>query len=211
LLIEGVTFVDDGITILGPDALPEEWVARIKPELAPGERLIWAGQARPSRELSGQSYATIYVLGFAAVAVFGVAALFGVFGSHFRAIETTLATVGVGSGIISFLIGLGLIANMLDKRSERRLLKGTLYALTDARAITWSPTGGALTVQSIPRGSVKSLHRMEYADGSGSVIFDNPASVQSGVVSGFREIPDARRVEALVRLYLIGDDRAPSA
>lgn len=203
--------MEDVITIPGPDALPEEWASRIKPELVPGERLIWAGQAKPPRGISGHSFATIYCVGFAAVAAFGIAALFGVFGPRFRTIETTLATVGVGSGIISFMIAIGLVASLFDKRAERKLLRGTLYALTDARAISWSPTGAGLTVNSIRRGSLKGIHRLEYADGSGSVIFDTPPAAPGGAAPGFHEIPDVRRVEALVRLHLIGDDRTPSA
>ncbi len=202
--------MDDGIITLEPEALPEDWLARIKPELAPGERLIWAGQGKPGRNISGRAFAMIYAVGFAVVGAFGFAGLYGLFGPRLRVIESALALMGVSGCAIAFLIAIGAVAVFFEKRSERRLLAGYLYALTDSRAITWSPSGKGVTVHSTFRGSVKGVHRFEYADGSGSVLFDNTPVNTYGLGTGFYEIPDARRVEALVRLHLIGDDRTPS-
>ena len=198
--------MNDEITILGPDALPDEWLARIKPELAPGERLIWAGQSNPKFEMSGRWFATIYAVGFAVLSLVGFAGLFGHLGERIHNFESGLSLMGIGCGAVAFLISLGVIANVIDKGSERRLLRNNLYALTDSRAIIWSPEGRGVNVQSTLRGSVKGVHRTEYADGSGTVLFNLGSPSFSATETGFHNVPDARRVEALVRLHLIGDD-----
>jgi hypothetical protein len=198
--------VDDGITIFGPDALPEEWLARIKPELAPGERLIWAGQAKPPRGPSGRTAATIWASGFAAIGAFGFAGLFGMLGPRLSEASGLMALLGVGASSFAFLIVVGLVSQVLASGVDYTPLRSSLYVLTDSRAIAWTPSGPGVTVQSTRRGAVRSLHRVEYADGSGNVVFDNLPPSPSGLPAGFRNIPDARRVEALARLHLIGDD-----
>lgn len=199
---------DEGITILGPDALPEEWLARIKPELAPGERLIWAGEARPPRGMSGWAVATIWAAGFAGIAMFGFAGLFGALGSTVASADKLLATIGVGASAIAFLIGIGMIAAGVGKAADRTVMSRNLYALTDSRAISWRPGGGGVTVVTAQRGTVKAVHRVEYPDGSGSVFFNTPAT-SFGAPAGFFDVADARRVEALVRLHLIADPSSP--
>lgn len=198
--------MDDGITILGPDALPEEWLARIKPELAPGERLIWAGQAKRPRGPSGRTAATLWASAFAAIGAFGFAGLFGMLGPQLREASGLMALMGVGASSISFLTVVGLVSHVLATGVNYSPLRASLYVLTDARAIAWTPFGGGVTVQSTRRGAVKSLHRVEYADGSGNVVFDNLPPSPVGLPAGFHNVPDARRVEALARLHLIGDD-----
>jgi hypothetical protein len=197
--------VDEGINYVGPDALPEEWLARIKPELAPGERLIWAGQARPGKGLSGRYVAMLWASGFGAIALFSFAGLFGALGPVLARADVLLAFLGVVSSVIAFLIVVGLIAQALGSAAGHPMMAANLYALTDSRAIIWSPSGRGVTVSSVRRGRVKSVHRVEYADGSGSVFFNTPITNPYGVPSGFMEVHDARRVEALVRLHLIAD------
>jgi hypothetical protein len=197
--------VDEGINYVGPDALPEEWISRVKPELAPGERLIWAGEAKVKHGLSGRAVATLWASGFGTIALFAFMALFGSFGAALAVAEGPLATIGVGSSAMAFLIVIGLIANALGKAADQPQMPANLYALTDSRAITWSPSGAGVTVRSVRRGDVKSVHRVEYADGSGCVYFNTPTPNTYGVPSGFIDVNDARRVEALVRLHLIAD------
>ena len=197
--------VHEDITIVGPDALPEEWLARIKPELAPGERLIWAGQSKPSRARSGRSVAMIWGSGFAVIAIFGFAGLSGALGPTIAESEQTLANVAVCSSVIAFLIVIGLIAHGLGGVFNQPSMTASLYALTDLRAIIWSPSAAGVAVVSHRRGTIKSVHRVEFPDGSGSVHFTTPGLNFFGLTAGFLNVADARRVEALIRLHLIAE------
>lgn len=199
--------MDEGITIVGPDALPAEWFARIKPELAPGERLVWAGQSKPSHRYSGRTVAMIWAAGFGTIGVLAFAGLFEILGATLSKANADgfLATVAVGSSAIAFLILVGLFAHGLGSMGQRPVMSSSLYALTDSRAIIWSPSGGSVLVVSHRRGTFKGVHRVEFADGSGSVHFTTPSVNPYGTPTGFLEVADARRVEALVRLHLIAD------
>ena len=94
----------------------------------------------------------------------------------------------------------------------------TLYAVTDRRAIIWIPMRylDALEIHSFDRGRVAKIHRMEYPDGSGDVYFTitgeavlhNPEEPQERL--GFKHIPEARRVEELLRRTLLDPPAGPA-
>jgi hypothetical protein len=65
-----------------------------------------------------------------------------------------LLLLGLASFVAAFFIALGTVAGVTNRRKERATREGTLYALTDRRAIIWVPdrSRGAVSVHSIPRG-----------------------------------------------------------
>lgn len=189
------------------DELSEDLRARIKPELAPDERLCWAGRSGlrvPTAGSSGVTFA-LFAGGFGVISVVCLAAFAGAFGPRWLRIEMLLAGVGLVAGIIALLMVLGMIGSVVDARAERRRFRGELYALTDRRAIIWrpQPRSSGVEVFSFPRGTVKTVHRLEYPDGSGDVSFGRPEATAWNDPTAFFGVPEARRVEELVRRLLI--------
>ena len=123
--------------------------------------------------------------------------------------ESVPGFVGLGS----IVIGLIVLAFAIQGWFNRRRLEQTgfkpTYALTDRRAILWTPNvynalPGAVEVCSVFRGNIKTIHRIEYPDGTGDVVFNRFASEEGWMNTSFDGIPDVRRVEDLVRRTLMG-------
>ena len=190
--------MDEGITTIEPEPYPEEWLARIKPETAPGERHLGAGEAIPKRETSGRFVASPSAVAFLAVSLFGFAALLGHLGERFRAIEAGMATLGVGSGVLASLVGVGIVSAWLTKRHEGRPQSRSLYALTDERASTWIPSRGKIAILSTPKQAIKKTQREEFADGSGTLFLN-----VSGLGPVLHDIAEVRCVEDLVLRVLL--------
>lgn len=191
--------MSQGFEPIEPEPYPDEWLARIKPELEPGERLLWAGQSVPRSEFSGRKVASIWATGFVLVSVTGFAGLFGALGVRIHSIDSALATIGVFSAVIAFFIFVGVAINILESGFRPGKFQRNLYALTNERAILWEPTGNAVTVLSIPKRKIKGTHRVEYPDGAGTVFFEE----SSHSTRGFVDVLEARRVEELIRRVMI--------
>src|SRR5262249_45906502 len=95
----------------------------------------------------------------------------------------------------------------------------TCYALTDRRALILSLGAfGALEVKSFRPDALGAMKRVEYADGSGSLVFEevpyaytdsqrhSPAGLRQ---VGFLGINDVRAVEELLWRTLLGSDVCP--
>jgi len=92
------------------------------------------------------------------------------------------------------------------RRTEIARTGGTLYALTDRRAIIWVPEDrrGTVAVHSFRPGQVGRVHRIERPDGSGDVIFALSRDVGYPFTpEGFKGIAGVRRVEEQVRRTLV--------
>ncbi len=176
--------------------LPDDLSARIKPELAPGERLIWAGQ--PSSNFPGRArYPTIAIqwtigLGLVAIAFLWI-------GQRPGGPEGAVA-VGFSAALIGAVLAIIVFAACAHVRAERRRLARTGYALTDRRALIWRPRSNspAIDVFTHPARSIDRIHRTEYPDGSGDVVFSHTFSPD-----GFFAVANVRRVEALAREVLL--------
>ena len=115
---------------------------------------------------------------------------------------------------LAFAVVLGLIGNWRSRTKERERSSRALYAITDRRAIIWSPEpkGNAVRIRTIPRGEIYNLVRVENPDGSGSVLFSSTKDDTTREIDaqwypfGFRHVDDVRRVELLVRNNLMGSE-----
>ena len=185
--------------------LPDDLLELIKPELAPGERLIWAGKPLGSRDrfLPGFRVALIWAAGFFTVSGLSFAAFFGAFGRRLETIEA-LTFPGIIAGIIGTLVLTGAVANWVSEGPSRKNINLKRFALTDRRAIIWTPLDRRSTrVDSLQRGKIKDVHRVEDDDGAGSVHFHCPLPNDYSGTQSFIGIADVRRVEELVRRFLI--------
>ena len=179
--------------------------ARIKAELVPGERLLWAGQ--PTRDTVDRASWQRWAIWFVAIASVLLAGL-----SIDKEPPLTTPTEKIGGGLVI----LGLVAGSIyaiafvwtlhERSRERRSMRGTLYALTHQRAIRWSPAPGrrGVLIETIPAQSLGSVHRVECPGGVGDVKFGG--NVPHGTFLGFDGIAEVRRVELLARSVLLGSE-----
>jgi len=190
------------------EGLADELRFRFKGELEPGERLLWAARSDPPFEPVTAGYYVCAAISLVCLAV-GVAIAVPRGNRHFNdGSEVTGALVFLGIGCL-FLIGL--IAAWNSRRTERRRYRDTCYAITDRRAIVWSPEpkGAAIRVQTISRGQVRNLVRIERPDGSGSLeLYAERDNVDfEWHPFGFKHIPEVRRVEQIIRNNLIKSEQ----
>ena len=197
---------DDGF-----DSLSDDLRVRVKGELEPGERLIWAERSNPPLEPMGTGF---YVLA-AIAAILMVLGTIGMTRQTRRADDSAFA-FGLIAWAIAALIVIGLPANVVSRFKKRRRDAAVCYAITDRRGIIWTPEakGDAVRIRSFPRGEIRSLVRIENPDGSGSVLFGFGAGEAQADIPmewhphGFFHVAGARRVELIARNNLIGSDRS---
>jgi hypothetical protein len=177
------------------DGLNDDLRARVKNELEPGERLLWAGRSNPALEPRGVGF---YVVRMITLLLLG-AGLFLIMppGVIHRSDYGSALVVGLAFLGISGLFLIGVIAGWIGRLTERRRLVNTCYAITDRRVIMWTPEprGDAVRVQALGRGQIKSLVRIERPDGSGHLEFYGRFK--------FTYVPEVRRVEQIVRSNLM--------
>jgi hypothetical protein len=188
------------------DVLPEDLADLVKPELQPGERLLWAAKAmdRPPPGTAEPHRVWIVTLVGFGIAGGSFYAIFGPPRPRFVSAEGLF----IGTGLIATIVGL--IAGIAATYSEAewwglhgRFARNT-YALTDRRAIIWIPLphSKAVEVHTFPRASIKTIYRLEYPDGYGSVRFGHPTDELHEGPHGFEGVADVRLVEDLVRRTL---------
>ena len=191
-----------------PDFKPisEDVLLLVKPDLRAGERLLWAARssvdAWAARDAE-RSAMWVVVAAFAGVGGLCLGSIPIVHGSWKAGLNSGVFVVGVIALIVASFVVVGIVASRVESSEERRSIRGQVYALTDRRAIIYVPDirTGALAVHTISKGTIKveDVHRVQYPDGSGDVAFRGGSSAPSG----FRGVEDVRRVEELVRRFLV--------
>jgi hypothetical protein len=188
------------------DDLPDDLRGRIKAELVPGERLLWAapGRREPGR-IIGEVEVMQILLIISLVAISGLclAIDLGAFGrddEYHKMLVPVMFIVGLVAVLFMIVVG----ASISQKWTTRRETPSTLYALTDRRAIVWvsNPKTKGVAIHSFRQGRLGGVHRLEYPDGSGDLTFHYIRDSYYGPEE-FVGIPDVRRVEDLVRQILV--------
>lgn len=180
-------------------AIDERSRTRIESELAPPERLLWSGRPIPG---SGEDRRLLVILGLTLIGLAAGAAVYYLmwlmtadFGDDFL---RNVAGGFYGAAIyFAVLLGAG---NALERCFRARRV-GTLFALTDRRAIVWHPgrSRGGVEVYSFPLGSLDSVHRLEKPDGSGDLAFLPVVERPFGPPRGFTRVADVASLDALFR------------
>jgi len=193
---------------LGFATLPEPLRARIEAELAPGERLLWAAQPGPKRSneaVRSRWVGWVRAGGSAAVAVtsfFGSIHLIKTLELFFELLAVVLMFVAVVAGVFAFFSLIQVLEQNDSSEVERLHSPRGAYALTDRRALIWLPVADseAMGLNQYPPGSIKpaEMRRIEYADGSGDLLFQ---SHQGG--PGFLGVAEVHHVDELVRDVLM--------
>ena len=191
--------------------LTDELRARVKSELEPGERLLWTSRAVPSPAPIGAGYwiASAIARGLLFLGLGAIAFALGEprpFSHKDSTMPLGLFLCGGGSILLAVTMGV-----WWNRRVELRRKANICYAITDRRAIAWlpEPQPDAVRVISLRRGRIKNVERVERSDGSGNLEFSWPrVPYPSWRLSGFEHIPEVRRVEQIVRNYLMQDERS---
>lgn len=208
----------DGLSPLAGDEfgdLADDLRGRIKLELVPGERLLWAARSRPRPfRFGGHRTWSAVAAGLIGLGVFFLSVNFRSLDGPFPDPDE-LVGLGIFLVFIGALVALSVIASLVSKWSARRRAANTFYAVTDRRAILWRPLPklDALEIHNIEPGRVEKIHRIEYSDGSGAVIFTCSGDAKilynpelSGNLLAFEDIPEVRRAEDLLRRTLFREE-----
>ncbi len=187
-----------------------EFIESAKPELEPGETLIWAFRpaARPVEGVGKVVWLAVADVAFLAL---GLASIFpggrpadsavGAFLCFFAFFCITLALLKTSSAR----------KRRIDEQESRR------YLLTDSRVVVWAPLSeydsswrpGAMQVVSHRRGEVAAIHRIEYGEnGLGAIVLTpRPGADEFGrssaLASTLGDVPNVRDVERLFRRVLL--------
>jgi hypothetical protein len=173
-------------------------------ELAPGEKLAWAGRPRASALARRASPGFFIGIPFTAFSLFWVA-------GAYTATQRDGHDVGPFVffplfGLIFVAVGLFMLLSPLRAMARAR---STIYAITDQRLLIIEG-GSSRRVTSFTAGDIQQIERTERPDGSGDVVFrrEIPATRRNSISFngnwgatriGFFGVSDVRRVEAAVR------------
>ncbi len=192
------------------DPLPEELEIRLRAELRGGEQLVWSGQPIPGRIMRSAIPIMLFGIPFTGLAIFWLANASGfLFGGSGN---------GAGNGFVVFplfgipflLVGLGMLTS---PTWMRRRARGTCYALTNLRAIVWTPGFfRGMEVRSYQAPDLDRMTRRDFGDGSGDLIFEefftttrdcNGFTQSRRNERGFMGIEDVKNVEDQIRRTLL--------
>jgi ABC-type multidrug transport system fused ATPase/permease subunit len=182
-----------------------EW---LKPELMPGERLVWASRAGLS-QMSRRRMLALPAGLFAASVVVGGSCMLALAmmsgGSPSSLLAGLFFIVAFLSMIMACSSGFALVLTAIKGHRESKQVNASSYALSDRRAILRLPSTmpKGVVVRSIPRGTVTNVTRIEYPDGTGDVeIRSTSYAIPLDILVG---VHDPRLVAQLIRKFLIVD------
>jgi hypothetical protein len=200
---------------LSPDAQ-----ARLERELVLGERVLWAGAGQVSRSVDAPFDAPSVV-----IAAVGYSVLLGGLLVRQRWEVWTLRPETIGSFAMLMMMAtmaaslatLWILARLAHVLTAQRSIRhrpptSSLYAITDRRAILWSPSydGSSLRVASLARGQVDYVQRSERADGLWDV--DLHVNIRHHLLpTSFMGIVPEPRVEYPARAVLVTTSSNPDA
>ena len=178
----------------------------VQSEVRDGERLVWAAQALP-RYFTGPALGSVlFAIPWTGFAIFWTVSAF-VGTRYMGGGDATSAGFRFFPlfGVPFILIGLALFSAPFW---TARRLKRTVYAITDRRAIILAAGSfGSMKVRSFGPGALASIERVERADGSGDLIFEEyterRGSSSHTVRHGFVSVARVRDVEDVVRKTLV--------
>lgn len=185
--------------------LSDDAHARIKAELRPDERLIWAAESGQAARAPNSGCLVPFAFMAPLSWIVGIVGLS--IGVQPDVRGGVAAVAGVAGIIFGFLFTFGLVSAGWEASRQRGRMR-SLYALTNSRAIFWEPevNGRGVTISQLPHREILRVWRVEHPNGLGDVVFrvkvSGPLTPEfDGHCQGFCGISEARRVEELVRQH----------
>ena len=185
-----------------PTDIPFELQRLIDSELQRDERVTWSAQPLPGRLARKAWPIVLFGLPWTAFAVFWVA--MAAHGIRATGSSGLFSLVFPLFGVPFVLVGLGMLTSPFWLR---RQAGRTAYVLTNQRAIILSRGWfGKISVRSFAPEGLCDLHRNQYADGSGDVIFTQDIrrnnNGNSQIPVGFLGVDDVKSVEEQIRALI---------
>ncbi len=187
------------------DDLAEDLRARLRAELEPGERVLWAGRGLPRPLPPIRVFPAFFAAFLCGTSGFALTVLFGIYG--FRSMDREmLFLLCLAPAALGAVVALGMAAAWARHRVWQWRVERSFYVVTDQRAIVgrFRPSTGEIEFVSWTAGAFDGTLCIEHGDGTGAVYF-----LYDGEVNeprwGFEEIREPRRVEALIREVLLGE------
>lgn len=194
--------------MLTSSPVSQEAERMLSAELNRDEKLLWAGQPLPGRSGWGGLPLLLFGIPWTAFAVFWVYMAGSMTWSHPGGMTSPspIPSLFPLFGVPFVLFGIGMLTAPFWMRKKEI---GTVYALTDTRALILTPGWrGAVSVRTIPPEDLIGRTRTQNPDGSGSLTFPRLNTVQRRagpdggtytVTVGFRNIADVRSVDDLIQ------------
>lgn len=176
--------------------LPLHLQSLIQSELNEGEKITWVGTPVSRRFCTRSISIVLFGIPWTAFALFWIAGAAGFKLPDFQKGFDFFPLFGIPF----VLIGLGMLSSPLWMLRKAR---NTAYVLTSKRAIIFS--GGIKTnIRSFEPEHLENLHRKQWRDGSGDLIFDKEFRFEQNNTQrqhelGFLAIQNVKQVEELVR------------
>jgi hypothetical protein len=195
------------------NGLNDELRARVKGELDPGERLLWAGWSFPPPAHAGVA---TFVVGAVALVLLGI----GIIGFA-HTMSRTRARPEEGSMLIGYLgcivgsfMAVGLIGGTYGRHRARRRETNVSYAVTDRRILMWKPEeySDGIRIDTLQGPQIQGISRIQRPDGSGDLESYGVQLLEGSHWNypgpAFKHIPEVRRVEQIIRNNLMRDEKA---
>lgn len=176
--------------------LPLHLQSLIQSELNEEEKIIWVGTPVPRRFCTRSIGSVLFGIPWTAFALFWIASASGFKIPDFQKGFDFFPLFGIPF----VLIGFGMLSSPLWMLRKAR---NTAYVITSNRAIIFS--GGIKTdIRSFDPKHLEKLHRKQWRDGSGDLIFDKEFRFEQNYRQrqhelGFLAIQNVKQVEYLVR------------
>ncbi|WP_165245646.1 hypothetical protein [Paludisphaera soli] len=175
-----------------------------KPELAPGETLLWSERPSLPRMRPVRVVPLMFVVALTSLSGVSLAGMLGIFEQP----VVRPSAVFLGFCLAPFVLGGLIAANALGRTgswiARRWTLARTIYGLTDQRVLIgrFDPRDGGLAVCSLIPGMIADTSWFEYADGTGDLYFEG-LETHSRSAAGFFGIRRVRKVDRLLHETLI--------
>ena len=183
--------------------------ARVKSELEPGERLLWAGWSSPPLAPLGRGF---YFLGAVSLVllVFGAINCGYALGRPEAHRDENSMALGIMLCVVGALFSSGLIGSLFARRNAPGRGTGVSYAVADRRVIIWTPepSSDGIRIFTMPGAQIQNIVRVQRPDGSGDLEFSDSPKMNCHYYwggPGFKHIPEVRRVEQIIRNNLMTD------
>jgi hypothetical protein len=188
------------------DGLSEDLRARVKSELEPGERILWAARGIPRPLGTIRAFPALFAAFLCATSGFALMVLFGIYGLRDLGPGEMIFLLCLPPAALGGMVAIGTSWSWARHRLWQGLIARSLYVLTDRRAIVaWTRRWTDEVILDVwTTDAFNGTLCVEDGDGIGAVYFRRNGEILAPY-SSFEGIRDAGRVDELIRQVLLGE------